>query len=167
MALSEKWKSTLDDAITNSAWDEYDELIRKEVRDYGSRFASFNASVDWKLIKAMVWTETGGPKSPAWKGRVLQIGNRGDQGYATLKKGGETTNLILSDQLKRDLVSGNVNVPGLNVRLGIAYLYVRLSNSKLESVNDAADTAIHEYTVVAGDSFDKIAGNVGLIVVVL
>ena len=71
MALSKKWKATIDDAITNRDWDEYDELIRKEVRDYGARFAGFNPAVDWKLIKVMVWTESGGPKSPAWKGRVM------------------------------------------------------------------------------------------------
>ena len=167
MALSEKWKSTVNDAITNRDWDAYDDLIRRELKDYGTRFASFNPGANWKLVKAMVWTESGGPKSPAWKGRVMQIGNRGDKGYATLKKGGESTNLILSDEVKRALVSGNVNTPSLNVQLGIAYLFVRMSNSDLQSVDDTKDTAIHEYTVVAGDSFDKIASHVGTTIAVL
>jgi len=38
MALSEKWKSTVDDAITNRDWDAYDDLIRRELKDYGTRF---------------------------------------------------------------------------------------------------------------------------------
>ena len=31
MGLSTKWKTTIDDAIANKAWDDYDKLIKAEV----------------------------------------------------------------------------------------------------------------------------------------
>lgn len=167
MGLSAKWKSTIDDAIANKAWDDYDKLIKAEVSGYQARFAAMNPSVDWKLFKAIAWTESGGPASSAWKARVLQIGNPGDPAYAVLKKGDEGAEVILSDQLKKDLASGSINDPTLNVRAGIAYVYVRLSRTAFESVTDAKDTTTYEYTVAAGDSFDSISRKVGTTIAVL
>jgi LysM repeat protein len=161
MGLSAKWTSTIDDAITNKAWDDYDKLIKAEIAGYASRFAAMSPSADWKLFKAMVWTESSGPSTAAWKARVMQIGNSGDPGYAVLKKGSEGADLILSDQLKKDIASGSINDPTVNVKAGIAYAYVKLSRTALESVLDVTDTATHEYTVVSGDSFDLISRKVG------
>src|ERR1035437_7110134 len=104
MGLSVKWKSTIDDAVANKAWDDYDKLIKAEVDGYRALFAATNPSADWKLFKAIAWTESGGPASPAWKARVLQIGNPGDPAYALLKKGAEGADVILSDQLDRKSV---------------------------------------------------------------
>lgn len=161
MGLSAKWKSTIDDAVANDAWDDYDKLIKAEVASYQSRFAATNPSADWKLFKAIAWTESGGPSSAAWKGRVMQIGNPGDPAYSVLKKGSEGADVILSDQLKKDLTSGSISIPSLNIRAGIAYVHVRLSRTAFESVFDPKDAATHEYPVVAGDSFDAIARKVG------
>jgi hypothetical protein len=167
MGLSTKWKSTIDDAIANKAWDDYDKLIKAEVDGYQSRFAAMNPSADWKVFKAIAWTESGGPASAAWKARVMQIGNPGDPAYAVLKKGGEGAEIVLSDPLKRELASGSINEPTLNIKAGIAYVYVRLSRTAFESVLDAKDTATSEYTVAAGDSFDSIARKVGSTLAVL
>ena len=167
MGLSAKWKTTIDDAIANKAWDDYDKLMKAEVDGYQARFAATNPSADWKLFKAIAWTESGGPASPAWKARVLQIGNPGDSAYAVLKKGTEGAEVVLSDQLKRDIASGSINDPTLNVKAGIAYVYVRLSRTAFESVLDTKDTATQEYTVAAGDSFDSIARKVGTTIAVL
>ena len=40
MALSKKFMDTIDDAITNAAWDGYDDLIQKETQDYNTRLAT-------------------------------------------------------------------------------------------------------------------------------
>jgi LysM domain len=165
MALNSKWKSTIDDAIDNSDWDEYDDLIKREVAGYRTRFSGSNA--DWKLFKAVVWTESGGPDSDTWGKRAMQIGNPGDPAYAVLRGGKEGADIILSDTLKRDLQSGNINDPELNIRAGIGYVYVRLANTRFESVMDTSDTTDHDYTVVSGDSFDAIAKKVGTTIQVL
>jgi hypothetical protein len=167
MALNSKWKSTIDDAIDNLDWDDYDDLIKREVEGYRTRFRGNNPSADWKLFKAVVWTESGGPDSNVWDKRAMQIGNPGDPAYAVLRGGKEGADIILSDTLKRDLKTGNINDPELNIRAGIGYVYVRLANTQYESVLDASDTTDHVYAVVSGDSFDAIAKKVGTTIQVL
>ena len=66
----------------------------------------------------------------------------------------------MSDQLKQDVV-GKIDEPAVNVRAGIAYLVTRLEKSEFQSVLDPVDTKTFDYTVVAGDSLDKIAQKVG------
>ena len=168
MSLSEKWKKTVDDGLTNAIWDAYDAVIKAEVTAYNTKFANSPGyhKIDWKLIKAVVWVESGGPTSPAWKTRVMQIGNPGDPALAVLKGATEGADLVMSEQLKKDVV-GKINEPTVNVKAGIAYLVTRLAKSEFQSVLDAADTKTFEYTVVAGDSLEKIAQKVGTTVDVL
>jgi LysM repeat protein len=168
MSLSEKWKKTVDDGLTNALWDAYDTVITAEVSAYNTKFANSKGyhKIDWKLIKAVVWVESGGPTSPAWKARVMQIGNPGDPALAVLKGAQEGADLIMSEQLKKDIV-GKINEPEVNVKAGIAYLVTRLAKSEFQSVVDALDSKTFSYTVVAGDSLDKIALKVGSTIDVL
>ena len=162
MTLDPGWTRTVDDGITNAAWDDYDQLIQTEVNDYNQRLATTPGflKIDWKVFKAVVWVESGGPSSAAWKGRAMQIGNKGDPGYSVVKEGKEAAPLVMSDKLKQDIKAGDINKPELNIRAGIAYALTRLVTSDMRSVDDK-DPTINEYTVVPGDSLDAIARKVG------
>jgi LysM repeat protein len=161
VTLNPKWKHTVDNGVSNKDWDEYDSLIQSEVNDYNQRLANTPhfTTFNWKMFKAMVWVESGGPHNVAWKMRPMQIGNLHDKGYPSLRNGDETAPLIMSDKLKED-IKGDINQPQLNVRAGIAYALVRLTTSAIKSVDDPKDTTIHEYTVEKGDYFDNIAPKV-------
>ncbi|HEV3189075.1 MAG TPA: LysM domain-containing protein, partial [Polyangiaceae bacterium] len=162
MGISNKWKATIDGAISNSAWDAYDSLIQSEVQGYNGRLGLTPGflAIDWTLFKAILWTESGGPNSAAWSTRPMQIGNPGDPAYAVLKGRREGADLVMSLQLQNE-IAGNINDPKLNVRAGIAYLYVRLARSDIQSVWDATDTNTKEYSVVAGDTLESISKKVG------
>jgi hypothetical protein len=162
MTLDPAWTRTVDDGIANPAWDEYDTLIQTEVNDYNQRLATTPGflKIDWKVFKAVVWVESGGPSQAAWKARAMQIGNKGDPGYSVVKEGKEAAPLVMSDKLKQDIKTGDINKPELNIRAGIAYALTRLVTSEMRSVDDK-DPTINEYTVVPGDSLDAIARKVG------
>ena len=162
MTLDPKWKQTVDDGVSNKKWDEYDHLIKSEIDEYNRRFVATPrfVTLDWKIFKAVVWVESGGPANPAWTTRPMQIGNKGDPGYAVLRDGKEAANLIMSDKLKKD-IAGNINKPELNIRAGIAYALTRLVTTEMQSVDDPKDAMVRDYTVVQGDSLDRIAKKVG------
>jgi hypothetical protein len=163
MALDAKWKQTVDGGLTDKAWDQYDLLIQTEVRAYNGRFLSTPnyPSLNWQLMKAVVWVESGGPKAQAWKTRPMQIGNPGDPGAATLKSGAEGSSLIMRPELWQDIKTKSLDDPQLNIRAGIAYLLTRLVTVGKESLPDAHDFAEHEYKVAQGDSFWTIARKLG------
>jgi LysM repeat protein len=162
VTLDPKWKQTVENAISNKEWDKYDDIIKREVNEYNRRMARTKQflTLDWSIFKAMLWVESGGPSNLAWTSRPMQIGNPRDKGYAVMRHGKEAANLIMSDKLKQD-IKGNINQPELNIRVGIAYALTRLVKTEMQSVNDPKDTTVHEYTVMAGDSLDKIAHKVG------
>lgn len=130
MALTEEWKRTFDDALTNPQWDQYDDLIRREIEEYNQRFKAtpgFRA-LDWNLAKAILWVESGGPGNPAWTSRAMRIADRGDPGFHVLRGGQESVPAIISDNLRMAL-SGDINDPRINIRAGIAYLLTRLCSA--------------------------------------
>ena len=102
----EKWKDTINAARSDSSWNEYDNIIQQTVSAYNTHLAESPAftRLDWKVIKAMVWTESGGPSNPAWKARPMQIGNQGDPGLDALLSGNgairEVCELLLQAQGK-------------------------------------------------------------------
>lgn len=157
----ERWTKTVDDGITNKAWDEYDELIKTETADYNKRLAGTTRFVliDWKMFKAMVWAESGGPSNKAWKTRPMQIGHPLDPGYGALKNQEGAARVVMSARLKED-ITGDIKKPVLNIRAGIAYALSRLAESKETSIYDPADPTVGEYTVVPGDNLYDIAKKV-------
>lgn len=162
MALDSKWKQTVDDALTNPDWDAYDKLIQSEVSDYNQRLRLTTGFVvlGWKIFKAVAWAETGA-KNPEWKTRPMQIGNIGDPGYTALKNGNEATLLIMSEKLTKDVKTGDINNPELNIQSGIAYALNRLVRSDIKSVDDVKDKTLHTYSVASGDNLTVIAKKVG------
>lgn len=163
MPLSAGWKKTVDDGIANEKWDAYDALIKRQIDEYNTRLAATPgfANLDWKLFKAMLWVESGGPSGRTWTARPMQIGNPGDQGYGALKSGEGASGQIMSDSLKADLKNGNINDPKLNIRAGIAYALTRLVQSEEKSVDDLDDLNIYTYTVIKGDNLWVVASKVG------
>ncbi|MGZ3458545.1 MAG: LysM peptidoglycan-binding domain-containing protein [Archangium sp.] len=160
----ELWQETVQDGLTNAAWDAYDTTIKLEVSDYNTRLSGTPGykKADWQLLKAMLWIESGGPKSKSWRTRPLQIGNPGDPGYAILKGGTEGSSLIMSARMKNDIIKGNINEPNLNVRAAIAYLFTRMAKYETKSVLDPTDPKPFTYKVVSGDNgLAAIAGKVG------
>jgi len=158
MSLSQKWKDTVDKGMTDKRWDQYDSLIKKEVEKLKIKLTGTTLpSVNWLLIKAMLWVESGGPDNPAWNQRAMQIGNPGDPGLQTLKNGAEGSDLIVDSTLLTAIKGGRTNEPEINIKAGMAYLYTRMAKSEIKSVRSKIDKKNYDYIVVVGDSLDKIA----------
>jgi len=153
----EKWQQTIDAALKDPAWDGYDCDIQRIVNEFNTFLARTHgfALLDWKLIKAMVWTESGGPSTPAWNTRPIQIGNPGDPGLRALLSGQEGGELILPAPYAKSLtIASAVATPQMNIVAGVAYLLMRCARYGNETVTSGPVTP---YTVLPGDSFDKIA----------
>jgi hypothetical protein len=112
--------------------------------------------LDWQLIKAMLWTETGAAHAE-WNSRPMQIGVPGDPGLTSFLSGQEGGDLILPPNWKGKLTTGSVRtISTHNIRAGVGYLLMRMANFEHKSV-PASDTNTYDVTVKAGDSLEKIA----------
>jgi hypothetical protein len=159
MAAFERWKSSLRGAVKNPKWDGYDCEIKTAVAEFNRHLGNTSGfrPLDWKLVKAMVWVETGA-ESPEWRTKPMQIGVTGDPGLASLLRGNEGGDLVLPAQWQGRLTIGSVRtMPTHNIRAGIGYLLMRMANFEYRSVQ--TDLSILNVTVKAGDSMDKIAKN--------
>ena len=152
--LTQGWMQTVDAGKTDVRWDQWDGPIKAAVLDYQQRFGFV---VDWRIFKAQLWTESGA-SSPAWRTRPMQIGNAGDPGYATMRDRREHANAIMSDALKSALANGaSINDPVLNIQVGLAYAYMKLST--YDTV--VTDKQVRTYTVARGDALERIAHKLG------
>lgn len=158
----EKWQDGIDKAIGDAKWNTWDCEIQMAVNEYNrhlSRTAGY-FPLDWQIIKAMLWVETGADDSE-WNTKPMQIGVIGDPGLTSFISGKEGGDLILPSVLKGRLTTGSVRtIPSHNIRAGIGYLLMRMANFEHRSVL-GPDPKVHEVTVKAGDSLDKIAGTQG------
>ncbi|NHZ63362.1 hypothetical protein [Massilia genomosp. 1] len=112
--------------------------------------------LDWRFIKAMVWTETGGA-SPQWKRKPMQIGVPGDAGMMALLGEKEGGNLIMPPNIRASLTAGSIGTnPSHNIRGGIGFLLLRMANYAHVSVREPG-SRVQEVKVGLGDNFDKIA----------
>jgi hypothetical protein len=154
----ERWKDGLTAAIRDSKWNAWDCEIRSTVNEYNRRLAGTARYVplDWSVIKAMVWVETGA-SNPEWKTKPMQIGVPGDPGLASLLSGKESGDLVLPPRLKGLLTVGTVKtLPAHNIRAGVGYLLMRMAKFEHASVV-GADRTHYQVAVRAGDSVDRIA----------
>lgn len=162
MTLDVRWKDSMAMAISDARWDDYDSVIQAEVSAYKNRFiSSLMESVDWQLIKAIIWTESGGPDSTLWVTDPMRLGGHGSVALSVLKNGMDGADLIMSDDLANAVKMGAVNDPKTKVRAGIAYLYTRMAITQLISVRDLVDTDTYVYNVQKGDHLEAIARQVG------
>lgn len=152
----ENWEDGIDKADEN--WDAYDCEIRSAVGEYDRHLSRTPGHVplDWRIIKAMLWVETGA-KVVDWRVKPMQIGNDGDPGMMALLGDREGGELIIPPSLRAGLSVSTVQAtPVNNIRAGIGYLLMRMASFAFRTVPDA-DTRIYEVTAQAGDSIEKIA----------
>ncbi len=155
----EKWQDTINLSKTDSHWHDYDSDIKLAVIQFNAYLLTTKGYValNWKLIKAILWTESGGPNSDAWTTRPMQIGNPGDPGLGSLLSNLEGGELILPPALKLQLTKVTASAPAMNIRAGIGYLLMRAASYETISVEDAVDKKVTEIIVKAGDNPSKIA----------
>ncbi|RSZ32289.1 MULTISPECIES: LysM domain-containing protein [unclassified Variovorax] len=160
----EKWQDDI--RKSDDSWDVYDCEIQLAVNEF-NRHLSGKAGytpLNWQLVKAMVWVETGANKE-LWKSNPIQIGMYNDPGLSDLlanNKGGE---LILPPRM--NLSASRVRTePAQNIRAGIGYLLMRSASFETRSVADA-DTMTYEVDVQPGDTIEKIANVQGSTVEVM
>lgn len=154
----EKWQDGIDKAVGNARWDVYDCKIQLTVNEFNRHLSGVAGyrPLDWQLIKAMLWTETGA-NNDFWDTNPMQIGMFNDPGLTAFLTGKEGVDLILPPQWRSTLTAGTArNVPSANIQAGIGYLLMKMTNFSIKSVPDD-DTKKYEITVKAGDSLDKIA----------
>lgn len=156
----ELWQNTIDGAITDSQWAEYDCGIQRSVIQCNRHLSNTSGfcPVDWRLIKAMVWTESGGPDGRAWHNNPMQIGNPGDPGLRALLSDKEGGDLIIPPDLKKKrTIASAGSSPQMNIHAGTAYLLMRLAKYGEATVADKDDKSLHEVVVRMGDSLDGLA----------
>ncbi|KND59258.1 hypothetical protein BVER_01121 [Candidatus Burkholderia verschuerenii] len=113
-------------------------------------------SLDWKLIKAMIWVETGAD-SPEWRSKPMQIGVPGDPGLSSLLSGHEGGDLIISPGWTGRLTPVTIRtIPAYNIRAGVGYLLTRMADFEYRSTVDARSVE-YDVTVKLGDSLERIA----------
>lgn len=159
----EKWQDTLNKAVDDPAWNAYDCEIRMAVGEFNSHLTGTAGyrQLDWQLIKAMLWTETGAA-SGEWKSKPMQIGVPGDPGLRAFLSGTEGGELILPPIWQSRLTVGTVRtIPAHNIRAGIGYLLMRLANFEYKSMLSTDVKTIYEVTINPGDSLERIAKSQG------
>ncbi|WP_233827984.1 LysM peptidoglycan-binding domain-containing protein [Paraburkholderia sp. ZP32-5] len=158
----ERWQDGINKAVSDVRWDSWDCEIRVTVSKYNHHLSGTAGylPLDWQLIKAMLWVETGADH-PQWNSRPMQIGVAGDPGLTSFLSGNEGGDLILPPIWKGPLTTTLVRTtPAYNICAGVGYLLMRMANFEYRSV-PGADSNIYEIAVKSGDSLDKIARTQG------
>ncbi len=161
----EAWKNSVDDACQNDLCFIWDNDVRTEVEDYNRRLKETPGYVyvDWRIVLAMLWVETG-PWSSEWKTRVMRFAVPGDLGYAALESHKGATTLVvrpdrlaLIDEKMRTGGRAAFNDPVLNIQAGIAYLFTRMALSDDAPRPNPGDTGLHQHVVAAQETGSSIA----------
>lgn len=155
----EKWQDGLSKAVGDSRWNDYDNELRFAVNEFNQHLKSTTGyrQLDWLLIKAMLWTESGASSSE-WQTKPMQIGVPGDPGLSSFLSGREGGELILPPKWQGRLTTGTVrSIPSHNIRAGIGYLLMRMANFEFQSVLAEDARAVLEVTIKPGDSLASIA----------
>jgi hypothetical protein len=164
----DKWKDGIKNAVGDPKWSRWDCEIQQTVSAYNRHLQGTPGYValDWKIIKAMLWTESG-PQRRDWNTKPSQIGDPRDPGLGAFLSNKEGGDLIIVPEWKGliTLDSARTN-PVHNIRAAVGYLLMRLAHYEHKSIPDV-DNKIFEVKVKAGDSLEKIAKANGSTVEVL
>jgi hypothetical protein len=163
------WQDTIDQSQKDPRWHDYDCDIKRIVREFNQHLSGQGGyrPLDWRLIKAIIWTESGGPDNRSWKRNPMQIGNPGDPGLRALLSGDEGGDLILPPELAKALTESSArSTPQMNIRAGTAYLLMRLARFNTVSVMQVSDS-LQTVEARRGDTLSKIARVNGTTVEVL
>ncbi len=160
-------------SLEDSRWNEYDETIKKEVANYNQKFSAQKFAgkftnfvpLDWHWVKAMLWTEVqAGPKnnSEQWTKLPMQIGRfAADPAYDVVSgKSNETdkekTKLVTPDELYQNVQNKSSVVGNLNVRAGIAYLYIAAIDEVDFDDDEIVNPILQTYTIKSGDKLSAL-----------
>jgi LysM repeat protein len=160
MALDKRWTSTIDTGKFEPNARVYDSTLQQHVGDYNRRLGAISGyvTVDWKLMRAVVWVESGGPKTLAWTGRVMHIGSSGDPRLSAVKSGEGATSVIVPQTTRDRLASADartINEPFFNIEVGIAYLWLRMCKSEVGTIID--DPTVYSHTLASGETASSVA----------
>ena len=149
----ERWKIGIDRA--NVEWDRYDPEIRRTVFEYSQHLLDTPGftPLDWGLVKAMLWTESG-PQASDWKKTPLQIGVPGDPGLRALLYGDEGSELIVPPCYVLT-ATGVTTQPRMNIVAALGYLLMRMANYGFATLPD--DANVFNITASVGDSLSTLA----------
>ncbi|WP_309805819.1 MULTISPECIES: peptidoglycan-binding protein [unclassified Caballeronia] len=155
---SDKWRDGISAAVGDDRWNSWDNEVQLAVSEFNHHLIG-NAGyrpLDWRIIKAMTWVESGA-NSSEWKKKPMQIGVAGDPGLSALLSAKEAGDLILPPAWKSRLTVASVRADRLhNIRAGVGYLLMRSARFEYRSVLDG-DSRTFDVTVKAGDSLEKVA----------
>lgn len=163
--LNPVWMRGVLGAWGDPRWNSHDGTIQDTLNRYFHHIRLHGwplPSMDWRYIKAMLWTESGAGMSnhdnPIWRSKPMQIGNSGDPGMGVVLRGEERTRLLIPPDIYQTLTEASIRSQAqANIRAGIGYLFGKLSHSRwVERVNDK-DSKVYEYLVQPGDSLERIA----------
>ena len=158
----EKWQDGLRNSAGDARWDMYDCEVQTAVSEFNRHLGSTPgySALDWTLIKAMLWTESGAAH-PEWHIKPMQIGVDGDPGMSSLLAPDEGGEIVLPPGLVGRLSQGTIrSIPAHNIRAGIGYLLLRMANFDHQSVL-APGSRVEQVAARAGDSLDRVARNNG------
>lgn len=165
----ENWKDTINTSKTNPKWNDYDGAIKKTVEEYNRHLGNMPGyfHLDWRLIKAMIWVETGVLRTE-WNKRPIQIGNFGDPGMATILSGREGSALVIPPSIRRGLTAYKIqNDPIANIQAGVGYLLTKCARYGTATIMDPNDSKQYDHTVKPHDTLSKIAAECGTTVELL
>jgi hypothetical protein len=161
---NELWQASIDTALSDARWHSYDGDIQRIVSQF-NRHLSGTANyvpLDWRLIKAMVWTGSGGPDSRAWCDNPIQIGNPGDPGLYALFSPDDCGALVIPPALQGEMTIASTRMsPQMNISAGVAYLLMRLAKVDFATVRDERDRNTYDILVKSGDTLEDIARSNG------
>ncbi len=149
------------------SWSQHDRDIEQIVSAYNNYLGSTPGytPLDWHLVKAMVWTETG-PVAPNndWNTEAMQSANTGDLGLPEMMSNPDRTNLIVPPSLRGALSSPNSNAYN-NIATGVGYLLYAAANFGQKTITDTKN--LKKVTVDKGDTLEKLTARLGTTVQVL
>lgn len=135
-AKLKSWEQGLSGQIAKSPapWNDYDTQIKAVCAVYDKHLTGVSGYVplDWQIVKAIAWVESGAANA-AWKTAPMQIGVNGDPGLRELldKPAGK---LILPQEYARVLTVSNVPVNGnLNIEAGVGYVLKIAANFGMQA----------------------------------
>jgi hypothetical protein len=164
----DKWRDGLEKASGNPQWNAYDCEIKTSVGEFNRHLQGTAGyrQLDWRLIKAMSWVETGAGH-PEWRTNPMQIGVPGDPGLGALLSAKEGGQLILPPGWQEKITLATArSMPTHNIRAAIGYLLMRIARFNHQSVSNK-DEKMHEVAVKRGDSIAKIAKENGTTVEII
>ena len=145
------------------SWNAYDQDVQNIVSDFNNylRTTPGYVSLDWRLIKAMLWVETGPyAERNLWYSKPMQSANHHDLGWPEMMRSGnrDRMHLIVPPNLRGAVASPNLT-PRDNIVAGVAYLLYSAAETGPKTVIDKQD--VKTVTVARGDSLYLIARQVG------